>query len=63
MNADQFQLMCRIHVGSNVERCQYIAQYQPYVVEFRADTLALSYEDFIGLVKEIDQRVTSCLGQ
>ena len=62
-NADQFRLACNIHLLSGVERCQYIAQYEPYVIEFSTDMLALSHEDFIELVREIDQRVTSCLGQ
>jgi hypothetical protein len=63
MNADQFLLACHIRIKNNVERCQYTAQYESYVVEFRADMLALDYDDFIELVNEIDQRTTSCLAQ
>lgn len=63
INADQSLLACHVHITSQVERCQYIAQYESYVVEFRADLIALSYKDFIELVREIDRRATSCLRQ
>jgi hypothetical protein len=63
MNADQLLLECHTRVKNQVERCQYTAQYESYVVEFRADMLALDYDDFIELVDEIDQRMASCLAQ
>jgi hypothetical protein len=62
-NVDQFLLECHIRINNQVERCQYTAQYESYVVEFSADMLALDYDDFIELVTEIDKRVASCLAQ
>jgi hypothetical protein len=62
-HANQDQLACSVYVSGQVEWCQYIAQYQPYVIKLSADMLAISHEDFIELVKEIDRRATSCLEQ
>jgi hypothetical protein len=61
--ANQAQLACSVYLSGQVEWCQYIAQYQSYVIKLSTDMLALSHEDFIELVREIDQRATSCLGQ
>jgi hypothetical protein len=63
VNAEQYQVSCNDLKRGGFERCQYVAQYGPYVINFFAHMRTLSYEDFIELVKEIDQRVISCLGR
>ena len=62
-DANQYHIACSLYQSSQVEWCQYIAQYEPYVIKLSADMLALSHEDFTELVREIDRRATNCLGQ
>jgi hypothetical protein len=61
VNADQYRVGCNDRKLGEREQCQYVAQYGPYVIRFKAHIRTLSYEDFTELVEEIDQRATSCL--
>ena len=63
IDAEEYELSCGFRSSSIVERCQYIAQYGPYVVKFSADMSALSYEDFAQVVNDIDKRMIGCLSQ
>ena len=63
LSTDNFELGCSIlsRGPSDVERCQYIGHYGPYVTEISADMLALTYDDFAVIILDIDQRMTKCL--
>jgi hypothetical protein len=63
VNADRYRAGCNYRKLGDFEHCQYVAQYRSYVIMFFAGMRALSYENFIELVKEVDHRATSCLGQ
>ena len=63
VNAEKYRVACNDLKSDGHEQCQYVAQYGPYVIRFFAGMRGLSYEDFIELVKEIDQRATNCLEQ
>ena len=63
VSADLYRAGCNNRKLGDLEECQYVAQYGPYVIRFFAHMHALSYEDFIELVKEIDHQATSCLRQ
>jgi hypothetical protein len=59
--ADRYQVGCNDLKTGDFEQCQYVAQYGPYVIRLFAGMRSLSYEKFVELVNEIDQRATSCL--
>jgi hypothetical protein len=61
VNADQYRVGCNDLKSGGREQCQYVAQYGPYILLLFGGMRSLSYDDFIGLVNEVDQRATNCL--
>ena len=61
VNADRYRVGCNELQSGGLEHCQYVAQYGPYVIRLLLGTSALSYDDFIGLVNEVDQQATNCI--
>lgn len=63
VNADQYRVGCYDLKSGGSEQCQYVAQKGPYIIRFIAGMRALTYEDFLVLINDLDQRAISCLGQ
>jgi hypothetical protein len=63
VNADKYRVGCNELKSGGYKQCQYVAQYSTYVIIFFAGMRAMSYDDFIELVEEIDQRAISSLVQ
>jgi hypothetical protein len=65
LHADAYKVACSIiiTVEPNVEVCQFVAQYGPYVTFLHADMVALNHNDLAKLVSEIDQKMSSCLNR
>lgn len=61
IKADRHQLRCSTFLQTGAEKCRYIAQYGPYLVEFSADMLIISYDDLRMLIKNIDEKMMACL--
>lgn len=61
VNTDQFRAGCHDEKSGGREQCQYVAQYGPYILRLLGGMRSLSYEDFIKLVKDIDQRAINCI--
>lgn len=61
IRADRYQIRCSTFLRNGAEKCRYIAQYGPYLVEFSTDMLIVSYDDLGSLVKSIDKKMTSCM--
>lgn len=60
--ADQAQLGCATDIFSKVQHCQFVAQYNVYIVWFDADmSEVMTYADFEAVLQEIDRRMTECL--
>jgi len=60
--ADQDHLGCSTHLPSGVQRCQFIAQYEVYIVRFDADmSEVMTYTDFERILQDIDRRMSECL--
>lgn len=58
LRADKYRLDCSQDV---IETCRLVARYQTYVVEFKVDMPALTDADFIRLLRDIDQKMISCV--
>jgi len=62
--ADQDHLGCSTHIRSSVRRCQFIAQYEVYIVRFDADmSEVMTYAGFERILQDIDSRMTQCLNR
>jgi hypothetical protein len=59
LRADKYRLGCAQDV---IETCRFVALYRTYVVEFKADMLALRHDDFVSLLEQIDQKMMRCVG-
>lgn len=61
--ADQFRLGCSTHSASGVQRCQFIGQYNVYLVVFHTymSSDLMTYEDFEHILQDIDRRMAECL--
>ena len=62
--ADQSRLGCSTHLPSGVQHCQFIAQYEVYIVRFHADmSEVMTYADLERILQDIDRRMAQCLGR
>jgi hypothetical protein len=63
LHAYAYKIACSIitDVEPNVEVCQFVAQYGPYVTYLNVDMIALNYNDLSKLVSDIDRRMNLCL--
>ena len=61
--ADRFRLGCSTHRPSGVQRCQFIGQYDVYLVRFHTymSSDLMTYADFERILQGIDQRMAECL--
>jgi len=60
--ADQSRLGCSTHLPSGVQRCQFIAQYEAYIVRFDTDmSEVMTYAGFERILWDIDRRMAECL--
>jgi hypothetical protein len=61
--ADQFRLGCSTHRSSGVQRCQFIGQYDVYLVRFHTymSSDLMTYEDLECILQDIDLRMAECL--
>ena len=60
LNSDNHKLDCSMKA---IERCQFVAQYGNYIVEFKTDMPALTYSDLIHLLNEIDLNMLKCINK
>ncbi|MBN1876745.1 MAG: hypothetical protein JXA33_21150 [Anaerolineae bacterium] len=60
--ADQVQIGCAMAISSQSQRCQFVAQYDVYVVWFHASmSEVMTYTDFEAVLQNIDERMATCL--
>ena len=59
--ADAFHVGCNLWGPNQIEHCQYIAWYGPYVTELHATMIGINYQNFSSLIEDIDQKITNCL--
>jgi hypothetical protein len=61
VNTDQFRVGCHNIISGSREQCQFVARYGPYILRLLGGMRALSYNDFIRLVNEVDRQAINCL--
>jgi hypothetical protein len=63
--ADQSRLGCSTNRSSGVERCQFIGQYDVYLVKFHTymSSDMMTYQDLERILRDIDRRMAECLGR
>jgi hypothetical protein len=61
--ADQFRLGCSTDIASSVESCQFVGQYDVYLVRLHTHMSVdmMTYEDLERILGEIDRRMANCL--
>ena len=60
VKADTHDLRCSNSLYSGSETCLYFARYQNYVIELKADIIAVNYDQFIQIIQKIDQNMNNC---
>ncbi len=58
LGADEYRLGCYVDM---IETCRFVGLYQTYVVEFKADMPALTYDYLTDLLEQIDQSMLRCV--
>ena len=61
--ADAYQIGCNLTGPNQIEQCQYIAWYGPYVTELHAYMIGVNYQNYKSLIKDIDRRMITCLNK
>jgi len=61
--ADQFRVGCSTDRGSGVQRCQFIAQYQAYLVRFHTymSPDLMNFDDLERVLRDVDRRAGECM--
>jgi hypothetical protein len=65
LNADAYKVACStiLDVEPNVQVCQFVAQYGPYVTYLNVDMIALNHDDLANLVSDLDHKINLCLDE
>jgi hypothetical protein len=61
LHAEQYRIGCNVYRETGSEECDFVAQYGVYLVRFSICLQHLANEDVISMLKEIDNRMVSCL--
>ena len=60
--ADNYRFGCQTHNPSGVQSCQFVGQYEVYLIRFRTHmSEIMTYEDLEHILQTIDNKMAQCL--
>jgi hypothetical protein len=60
--ANNYRFGCQTHKPSGVQSCQFVGQYEVYLIRFRTDMSSImTYEDLERILQAIDNKMAQCL--